>query len=251
MTSSAYQRMPLDKRPDFRKILGVAGLYTVISGMINGIALVELGTPVGYTSGGCVNSGRAFSAGDTKNGSKILAMCTMFYAGGILAGIWPNGCDGDLVFEGKTSPGMLLSSIMILIGIWMKRHRARPTLAMQFWALSQGMMNATSSSFSAVPMRATHTAGGQTDAAISLGKALVKFLKGEPVPCQRKVCLNAVCCVGMIFGGLLAGKSQKKYGCFAALMPAGALAFSATILPRMIAPAPTESSDAKDDVKNK
>ena len=26
MTSSAYQRMPLDKRPDFRKILGVAGL---------------------------------------------------------------------------------------------------------------------------------------------------------------------------------------------------------------------------------
>lgn len=31
--------------------------------------------------------------------------------------------------------------------------------------------NATSSSFSAVPMRATHTAGGQTDAAVSLGKA--------------------------------------------------------------------------------
>ena len=56
----------------------MVGLYTVISGMINGaclidwdslpgmhfffalgIALVELGTPVGYTSGGCVNSGGA------------------------------------------------------------------------------------------------------------------------------------------------------------------------------------------------
>ena len=31
-------------------------------------------------------------------------------------------------------------------------------------------------------------------------------------------------------------KTQKKYGCMAALLPAGALAFSATVLPRLIAP---------------
>eukprot|EP00438_Fugacium_kawagutii_P006764 Skav201389 [mRNA] locus=scaffold296:71718:84763:+ [translate_table: standard] len=244
MTSSLYQRMPLDKRPDFYKILSVAGLYTIISGMINGgttevgcgIAVVELTTPVGYTSGGCVNagasrpaavsrarwtSGRFYAAGDMKQGSKVLAMCTLYYAGGrLLAGIWPKGCDGDLVFEGKTSPGMLFSSLLVLLGIWLKRHRERPrpTLAMQCWALSQGLMNATSSSFSAAPMRSTHTAGGQTDAAMSLGKvgkpaaqamgghqstsprrqpkALMNFLRGEAVPCQRKVYLNAVCCAG-------------------------------------------------------
>ncbi|CAK9037017.1 unnamed protein product [Durusdinium trenchii] len=250
MTSSLYQRMPLDKRPDFLKILGVAGLYTIISGMINGIAVVELTTPVGYTSGGCVNAGRFYAAGDAKQGSKVLAMCTLYYAGGLLAGMFPKTCDGDLVFEGKTSPGMLLSSIMILIGIWLKRHRERPTLAMQIWALSQGLMNATSSSFSAVPMRATHTAGGQTDAAMSLGKAFVNFLKGEPVPCQRKVYLNAVCCAGMVLGGLLAGKTQKKYGCLAAWFPATALAFSATILPRMIVPsAIAENGHSRDEKK--
>lgn len=236
MTSSLYPKVPLDKRPDFYKILSVAGLYTIISGMINGIAVVELTTPVGYTSGGCVNAGRFYAAGDMKQGSKVLAMCTLYYAGGILAGLWPKGCDGDLVFEGKTSPGMLLSSLLVMLGIWLKRHRERPTLAMQCWALSQGLMNATSTSFSAVPMRATHTAGGQTDAAISLGKAFMNFLRGEVVPCQRKVYLNAICCAGMILGGLLAGKTQKKYGCVAALFPAGALAFSATLLPRMIAP---------------
>eukprot|EP00434_Breviolum_minutum_P035265 symbB.v1.2.031210.t1/scaffold3597.1/size53463/3 len=258
MTSSLYQRMPLDKRPDFYKILSVAGLYTIISGMINGIAVVELTTPVGYTSGGCVNAGRFYAAGDAKQGSKVLAMCTLYYAGGLLAGIWPKGCDGDLVFEGKTSPGMLLSSLLVLFGIWLKRHRERPTLAMQCWALSQGLMNATSSSFSAVPMRATHTAGGQTDAAVSLGKAsgkgcmaLMNFLKGEAVACQRKVYLNAICCAGMIFGGLLAGKTQKKYGCMAALLPAGALAFSATVLPRLIAPPALENGPTKEEEKKK
>jgi hypothetical protein len=35
---------------------------------------------------------------------------------------------------------MLLSSLLVLLGIWLKRHRERPTLAMQCWALSQGLM---------------------------------------------------------------------------------------------------------------
>eukprot|EP00429_Kryptoperidinium_foliaceum_P056812 CAMPEP_0176090058 /NCGR_PEP_ID=MMETSP0120_2-20121206/45104_1 /TAXON_ID=160619 /ORGANISM="Kryptoperidinium foliaceum, Strain CCMP 1326" /LENGTH=62 /DNA_ID=CAMNT_0017423941 /DNA_START=27 /DNA_END=211 /DNA_ORIENTATION=+ len=50
-------RAPLDKRTDFNKILGVAFLYTTIAGMLNGVAVYELGTPVGYTSGPCVNAG--------------------------------------------------------------------------------------------------------------------------------------------------------------------------------------------------
>ena len=47
-----------------------------------GIAVVEMTTPVGYTSGGCVNAGRFYAAGDMKQGSKVLAMCTLYYAGG-------------------------------------------------------------------------------------------------------------------------------------------------------------------------
>ncbi|CAE6962413.1 unnamed protein product [Symbiodinium sp. CCMP2592] len=235
MTSPTYQRTPLDKRPDFIKILCVAGFYCIISGALNGVAVQELGTPVGYTSGGMVNSGRFFATGNAE-APKILAMCASFYCGGLLAGIWPSGCDGDHVFEGRSSPGMILSAAMIAIGAYMKKMHNRPTFAMQIWALAQGLMNATSTSFSAVPMRATHTAGGQTDAAISLGKAFVQWRTGKEVPCLRKVYLNAVCCAGMILGGMLAGKYHKRFGTFSALVPAGALFMSATLLPKMIAP---------------
>jgi len=237
MTSPTYQRTPLDKRPDFTKILCVAGFYCIISGMLNGVAVQELGTPVGYTSGACVNSGRFFATGNAE-APKILAMCGAFYAGGLIAGIWPKGCDGDHVFEGRSSPGMILSAALLMIGAYAKKVLNRPTFTMQIWALAQGLMNATSSSFSAVPMRATHTAGGQTDAAVSLGKAMVEMWHGRAPACQRKVYLNAVCCAGMIIGGLLAGKYHKKFGTFSALVPAGALFMSATLLPKMIAPDP-------------
>jgi len=228
-------RVPLDKRPDFSKILGVAFLYTTIAGMLNGVAVYELGTPVGYTSGPCVNAGR-FLANKDAMAKKILGICTLFYAGGILAGLGGSACDGDHVFDGRCSPGMLLSSAMLVLGAFAKRNLNHTTLCMQIWALSQGLMNGISSRFSAVPIRGTHTAGGQTDAAITVANAMMALSQGKVLPCMRKVVINAVCCVGMVFGGWLAGRHHKRWGVMTALIPAGALAFSATLLPKLIAP---------------
>mmetsp|Transcript_26175 Transcript_26175/g.55425 ORF Transcript_26175/g.55425 Transcript_26175/m.55425 type:complete len:248 (+) Transcript_26175:58-801(+) len=230
----APARPPLDKRQDFGVILGVAWLYTMIAGMLNGVAVYELGTPVGYTSGPCVNAGRFLATGDA-NAPKILGIITLFYAGGILAGLAGKHAEGDHVFEGRMSPAMMVSAAMLAFGVYAKKNLNRPTLAMQTWALSQGLMNGVSSRFSAVPIRATHTAGGQTDAAITVANALVALSKGTVVPSMRKVILNAICCGGMVFGGWWAGKYHKKWGTMAGLVPAGLLAFSATALPTIIA----------------
>jgi len=228
-------RAPLDKRTDFNKILGVAFLYTTIAGMLNGVAVYELATPVGYTSGPCVNAGRFLAKGDAL-AKKILGICALFYAGGILAGLGGHTCDGDHIFEGRTSPGMLLSSVMLVLGAYAKKELNHSTLCMQIWALSQGLMNGITSRFSSVPLRATHTAGGQTDSGITIAQALIALRHGRAVPCMRKVMINAVCCLGLVFGGWMAGRTHKKWGVMTALIPAGALAFSATLLPKLIAP---------------
>eukprot|EP00933_Yihiella_yeosuensis_P079723 TRINITY_DN9309_c0_g3_i2.p1 TRINITY_DN9309_c0_g3~~TRINITY_DN9309_c0_g3_i2.p1 ORF type:complete len:268 (+),score=56.54 TRINITY_DN9309_c0_g3_i2:66-806(+) len=238
------ERPPLDKRQDFNKILSVAFLYTTIAGMLNGVAVYELGTPVGYTSGPCVNAGRFLGTGNA-DAKKILGICSLFYVGGILAGLGGKSCEGDHIFEGKPSPGMLLSSAMLALGIQVKKNLNMPTLCMQIWALSQGLMNGITSRFSALPMRATHTAGGQTDAALTIAQALIKLSNGEASPPMRKVILNAVCCFGMIFGGYAAGKTHKKFGINTAWIPTAALAFSATVLPALIAPTVEEEDESK------
>jgi len=240
VTLAPPAKVPLDKRPDFGKILGVAFLYTTIAGMLNGVAVYELGTPVGYTSGPCVNAGRFLAVGDAA-AKKILGICTLFYAGGILAGLGGKACEGDHIFEGRASPGMLLSSAMLVLGALVKRNLNHPTLCMQIWALAQGLMNGISSRFSAVPLRGTHTAGGQTDSGITIAQALIALRHGRAAPCMRKVIINAVCCFGMVFGGFLAGRTHKRWGVMTSLIPAGALAFSATLLPKVIAPATSPS----------
>mmetsp|Transcript_18052 Transcript_18052/g.42178 ORF Transcript_18052/g.42178 Transcript_18052/m.42178 type:complete len:245 (-) Transcript_18052:125-859(-) len=234
-------RPPLDKRPDFGKILGVSLLLTTITGMLNGVAVSELGTPVGYTSGPCVNAGR-FLANKDPTASKILGIIIMFYVGGIIVGA--TGSEGDQLFEGQTSLGMLFSSALLVLGTYTKKSLNMPFLTTQLWALSQGWMNGVSSKFSAAPIRATHTAGGQTDAAISVGQMLAAIAKGQPPSgSMRKIILNAVCCAGMVLGGFISVKIHKRMGTLAALVPAAALAAGGAAMPRMIAPASKEDAD--------
>ena len=95
-----WPRPPLDKRRDFPKILGVALLLTTIAGMLNGIAVVELGTPVGYTSGPCVNAGRLLANHDPAV-LKVVGVIAMYYAGGIIVGMTGSQCDA--IFEGLDS----------------------------------------------------------------------------------------------------------------------------------------------------
>lgn len=205
----APRRVALDSRPDFAKIVAVGSLYTTIAGMLNGLAVYELGTPVGYTSGPCVNAGRFLATGD-KKAKHILGVCSLFYLGGIMAGLGGSACDGDYIFEGRASPGVLLSASMLALGTYMKQALRRPTLCMQTWALSQGLLNGITSSFSAVPLRATHTAGGQTDAGLTVARAILTLCHGQVPPSMRRVVLNAACCIGMILGGWLVSGSESR-----------------------------------------
>merc|ERR1712176_328528 len=111
---------------------------------------------------------------------------------------------------------------------------------------SQGWLNGISSKFSAAPIRATHTAGGQTDAAISIGQSLKAVSRGETPPSLRKALLNAFLCAGMAIGGFASVRAHKRLGLTAALLPAGMLAVTSTVLPALIAPSEDEKSKIQD-----
>mmetsp|Transcript_270 Transcript_270/g.370 ORF Transcript_270/g.370 Transcript_270/m.370 type:complete len:242 (+) Transcript_270:56-781(+) len=226
------KKLTLDERKDFGSILSVAGFYCALSGVVNGIALSELGSPVGYTSGACVNGGRFLAQGNMANWWKTFGAAINFYSAGILAGVTGSSCDS--VFEGHISFGMLLSASLLALGTLCKRNLNRPILALQLWAFSQGLLNAITTKFSAVPIRATHTAGGMTDAALTIGQTFVAMSKGQKVPSMRKVVLNAVCCVAFTVGGFGSVRSLGKVGSLAGYQCAAALAASAVVLPPIL-----------------
>jgi hypothetical protein len=238
-------RKALDDRSasDFTKILGVAAFYTTLTGILNGIAVSELGTPVGYTSGPCVNAGRFLANGDMTAWWKILGISANFYAGGLICGV--TGSNYDDIFEGRRSFMMLVSAALLALGTFSKKNLNRPILAIQIWALSQGIMNAITSKFSAAPIRATHTAGGMTDSAISIGQAFVALSKGTAPPRMRKAILNMVCNIGMIIGGIASVKNYKRFGVSGGYHCAAALAASHFIFPMILPPAEEEEEKKK------
>jgi len=236
--------VPLDKREDFGKICTVAGFYAVLAGVINGISLTELGSPVGYTSGPGVNAGRNLANGDMVGFAKILGVCLNFYAGGIFAGI--RGTSLDMMFKGKIPLDVLLSAALLGLGTYMKKSLGRPILAMQIWAFSQGLLNAITSKFSAAPIRATHTAGGMTDAAYGIGQSLVLMGQGKPALPMRKAIVNQVTCWSMFLGGLLSIKTHKKHGIVTVYACAAAIAASAVAFPAYLPPANDHEEQKKD-----
>lgn len=238
MAKMAAPAVPLDRRDDFAKICAVAGFYGSLSGVLNGVALSEFATPVGYTSGPGVNAGRFLAIGDAQGLRKALGVCVNFYTGGIFAGV--TGSNLDTLFKGKVSINLLLSAFLIALGTYVQRVMGRPMLATQILAFSQGLLNAIARKFSAAPISATHTAGGMTDAAYSLGQSLDLMRQGKAALPMRKAILNQVSCWSMFLGGYISILAHRKYGSRTAYGCAGALAASAVVFPRLLA---SESDD--------
>jgi hypothetical protein len=224
--------VPLDKRQDYWRICLAGGLITALSGMVNGIALVELGSPPGYTSGTTMNMGRMLGI----DGKKFIALWCTYIGGGIVAGY--TNLDGDAFVEGRFSPGLLLSAIILAAGAMLKKSYNNTFMALQLMSFSQGLQNAITSKFSAVPIRSTHTAGGMTDAGIMIGNYVRAVQDGRATPAMRKTMLTLCTVLSFAVGGLGSRFAQKNLGILGTFLPAGLVALMAVASPMAALPAP-------------
>lgn len=221
----------------------------MLSGMTNALSLTELGYAVGYTSGATMNVGRSIASG-ASNVALLGGTCIAYTGAGVIAGLFGSKCD-DL-FEGRISPGLLISAACLAAGTAVRRKlgKEKAWLALLLWAFSQGLQNAVTSGFSSAAIRTTHTAGGMTDVGISLGQWVRACCSGKVPASLRKSILTTVTILSFAVGGFAGGLTQPRYGIQAGIIPAGALAAAATVLPAAIAPAAT-AEDATEDEKKK
>uniref|UniRef100_A0A7S0AMI7 DUF1275 domain protein n=1 Tax=Pyrodinium bahamense TaxID=73915 RepID=A0A7S0AMI7_9DINO len=220
--------IPLDKRADYSRICIAGGLITALSGMVNGIALVELGSPPGYTSGTTMNMGRMLGV-DSK---KFFALWLTYISGGFVAGY--GNYDGDAFVEGRYSPALLCSAMLLALGAVMKKSNA--FLALQLMSFSQGLQNAITSKFSSVPIRSTHTAGGMTDAGLVLGQYFRALSEGRAAPALRKTLLTLCTVLSFAVGGFGSRFAQKWFGIQGAFIPAALVAVMAVASPMAALP---------------
>lgn len=217
--------IPLDKRTDFVRICLAGGIMTALSGIVNGIALVELGLTPGFPSGTTMNMGRMLGI-DAK---KFIYLWLTFLGGGIFAGA--SQVDGDAFVEGRFSPGLLLSAVLLAAGVVAKKQFDSASAALSLMSFAQGLQNAITTSFSSVVIRSTHAAGGMTDSALVIGQCLRKMSKGEDLPALRKTILTLITVLSFAGGGFLSRFAQRRFGLNGIFLPAAVVALMATASP--------------------
>lgn len=227
--------VPIEKRTDFGAVLGTASSLCLISGMLNVIAFMDMGIPCTHHTGSATHIGRLVGTctafgGLTPGAASVslLALVAAYVAGAGAAGFAK--CDGEKVFAGKTSRGLLASAFIIAAGVALRvaNGAVAPTLAL--WSFSQGLQNAISTSaaaFVGFPVRTTHVTGAATDLGSGLGQWLSAKMGGKPLPSLRKQTVFAASMLFFGLGGFIARFLQPIYGSLSALLPAALLALLA------------------------
>jgi len=190
--------VPFEKREDFGSLCSTASFLSFISGMVNVFAVMELGTVVAHQSGNISAVGRM--AGDLQNtaAARFLGIVLAYTFGSAVIGV--SGCEGDAVFEGRPSNGLLGSAVAVATGAVLRYSGLNTIMTLLIWSFSQGLQNGVTSQFSSGPLRTTHMTGVFTDSGLILGKWVRAWKKGADTPNLRKPIIFLLCAARAIQG---------------------------------------------------
>lgn len=232
-TTTSTPVVPLEKRSDFGRVCRVAMALAFVSGIVNVVALLEVGYLVSHMTGGTSKLGlTALSSGGTQF-LGLVGILSAYSAGA--ASIALAACDGEAPFQGRQSLGLLASATAVSLGAVLQHVTGYVPLALGLWAFSQGLQNGVTTRCSSMPLRTTHMTGNVTDIGLGMGRWLRAWMKGTLTEAdngaRRKSMFFLLLVVAFAFGGFCAFMLEPAFGPLAALFPATILAFMAVVLP--------------------
>lgn len=226
--------VPLEDREDFRSVVAVGSFLSLISGVVNVVAFLDMGIPVTHHTGSATHLGRCFGRASIAFGELVCGVAPKLFA--LIAGyaIGAGTCgwmapDGEKVFKGKWSLGLLISAGVIAAATMLKYWtKGNIVLTLTLLAYSQGLQNAITTRCSSCPVRTTHMTGALTDMGASLGAYLKAKSAGRTLPSLRKPILFGSSILNYGLGGVLGHLAYASYGVLSMLFPAAFLAVMAT-----------------------
>lgn len=205
---------PVEKRTDLTRVYVLSVLLSGVSGMVNAVAILEMGGTVSHHTGNASHAGRLLGV----DGERFAVLILAYLVGAGVAGF--HKCDGEALFLGKACPVMLSSAAAVAAGALIEYVSHRALVTLPLWAFSQGMHNAVTTKFSSMPLRTTHITGNITDAGAACGLWLRAQLRGETPPPAEKTLIWVLTILAFGGGGVLAKICCHHWGVLAALPPA-------------------------------
>mmetsp|Transcript_23714 Transcript_23714/g.67817 ORF Transcript_23714/g.67817 Transcript_23714/m.67817 type:complete len:309 (-) Transcript_23714:76-1002(-) len=220
------QAGPLEKRVDFNTVLWMSAFLSLLSGIVNAVAIIQMGGTVAHHTGNASHAGRLAGS----DGMRFLVLMVAYLAGAGVQGACKS--DGEALYSGRFSPGLLGSALVVVAGALIHYCGGSALVALPLLSFSQGLQNAISRKCSSLPVCTTHMTGYLTDAGAGLGLCA---RAGGRVPLKTKFFLISI--LAFVVGGTIAKVMRDSVGVMAALAPAVVMALCAFGLVPL--PAPT------------
>jgi len=210
----------IEKRNDYNRVLIMSAWLSALSGMVNALCILDMAMTVAHHTGNASHTGRLFGIDSQRFAGAMAGFC----AGAMVAGF--SKCDGETLFAGRYSSGLLSASVAVAGGAAIQWVHKSPLIAVPLLAFSQGLQNAVTRKYSALPVCTTHMTGYLTDVGSLTGGWLRANVSGTPIPSLKKPAFFLLSILAFGFGGFVAKKSWDEYGITAAFAPAVLMAIT-------------------------
>jgi uncharacterized membrane protein YoaK (UPF0700 family) len=211
--------VPVEKRTDLSRVTVYAVLLSGISGMVNAVAILQMGGTVAHHTGNASHAGRLAGV----DGTRFAVLMLAYFLGAGVTGF--RRSNGENPVTGKASPALLGCAIAVAGGGIVHWASGDSLLALPILSFSQGIHNGVTSKFSSMPLRTTHMTGTLTDTGAACGAWLRSKVIGDaPAPPSNKTVFLLLTLFAFSFGGVLAKMATDRIGSLAVLPPAALLA---------------------------
>jgi len=217
---------PIEKRGDWDTFMLMSALLSFTSGMVNAMAIIDMGMTISHHTGNTSHTGRLLG----ESATKFFRLMVAFAFGAGVAGFVK--VDGEAVYQGRYSPGMLSAALAVVFGCMIRWFSegdedyadGRAAMTLFLWSWSQGMQNAISRKCSSMPVCTTHFTGYLTDFGSTLGGILQGAITGDAAPPPRKPLFFGLSIFTFGAGGYVSHLMRPSFGSQACLLPAAIMA---------------------------
>jgi uncharacterized membrane protein YoaK (UPF0700 family) len=211
--------VPVEKRLDLNRVTVLAVMLSGISGMVNAVAILQMGGTVAHHTGNASHAGRLAGV----DGMRFAVLMVAYFVGAGVTGF--RRSNGEDPVTGKSSPALFGCAIAVAGGGIVHWASGDSLLALPILSFSQGIHNGVTSKFSSMPLRTTHMTGTLTDTGAACGAWLRSVVVGDaPAPPSNKTVFLLLTLFAFSFGGVLAKMATDRIGSLAVLPPAALLA---------------------------
>jgi len=148
---------PLHARNDINGVFICCCLLALSSGMVNVVAIFEMGATVSHHTGNSSHFARFLGV----DGFFYFNLIASYVGGSAYAGFAESKSnDSEGIFSGRRSPTLLTAAMVILVGT--VSHYLNPgcrNWSAGLFAFSQGIQNTVTSRCSSLPLRTSHMTG--------------------------------------------------------------------------------------------